>query len=260
MKKLFCYLIIISMLFSIFGTVSFAKSNIEPQTTSLITLRAGGGGSGGGGGGGGGGSGGGGSAHHSGTGSQTSRLGSILHFIITPFILFSSSIIFYIRLSKRSRKAKKLMKQMMQSDNVWKYKDIISTVNDGFIAIQTAWSSMDLSSAAQYLSSDLYDSFQVKLNWMDYRNQKNIIKNIQLVQALPVAVYDDADNSRDYIWFYIKGKMTDYIIDTNTQRKISGSTSPASFVEYWQFIRKEDSWVLNEILQKDETDQIPFAD
>jgi hypothetical protein len=31
-------------------------------------------------------------------------------------------------------------------------------------------------------------------------------------------------------------------------------------MEYWQFTRKENTWVLNKILQKDEADQIPFAD
>ena len=78
--------------------------------------------------------------------------------------------------------------------------------------------------------------------------------------ALPVAVHDDPDNSRDYIWFYIKGKMIDYTINTNTQMKISGNTFPTAFVEYWQFTRKGNSWVLHKILQKDEEDQIPFGE
>ena len=149
---------------------------------------------------------------------------------------------------------------MMQSDNAWKYKDISTTVNDSFIAIQTAWSNMDMTPASRYMSDELYDSFQTKLNWMSYRNEKNILENIQLILALPVAVHDDSDNSRDYIWFYIKGKMIDYIINTNTQLKVSGNTSSTSFVEYWQFIRKEDKWVLNKILQKNESDQIPFTE
>ena len=134
------------------------------------------------------------------------------------------------------------------------------TVKDSFIAIQTAWSNMDMSPASQYMSKELYGSFQTQLNWMSYRNQKNILENIQLIQALPVAVHDDCDNSRDYIWFYIKGNMVDYIIDTNTQLKVSGNTSATSFVEYWQFTREENNWVLNKILQKNEADQIPFSE
>ena len=86
------------------------------------------------------------------------------------------------------------------------------------------------------------------------------MENIQLLKSLPVAVHDDHDNSRDYIWFYIKGRMIDYTINTDTQLIIEGSSSPSSFVEYWKFVRKDGRWVLNKILQKDEVDQIPFTE
>ncbi len=254
-KKIISLIFVCLILVSCFGFTVYAESIDVPNNASALPLRAGGGSGGNGGG-----SGGGGSSHYSGTGRQPTLFESIIQFIMMPFVLFSSSIVFYVKLTKRSRKAKKLMKQMMQSDNAWKYKDISITVKDSFMAIQTAWSNMDMSPASQYLSDELCDSFQTKLNWMSYRNQKNILENIQLIQALPVAVHDDNDNSRDYIWFYIKGKMVDYIIDTNTQLKVSGNTSSTSFVEYWQFIRKEDKWVLNKILQKNESDQIPFTE
>ena len=149
---------------------------------------------------------------------------------------------------------------MTQGDNAWKFKDISDTVSNSFYAIQTAWADLDMTPASQYMSDDLFDRFQAKLNWMKYRKEKNILERVQLLHVLPVAVHDDSDNSRDFVWFYIKGKMVDYTINTETQLKISGSTAPASFVEYWQFIRKENTWVLNEILQKDEADQIPFSE
>lgn len=117
-----------------------------------------------------------------------------------------------------------------------------------------------MSPAAQYMSDQLRESFQTKLNWMEFRHEKNILQDIKLLKALPVAVYDDADNTRDHVWFYIHGKMVDYIIDTQTGAKRSGSTTPGRFVEYWQFIRKEDRWVLHKILQKDESDQIVFSE
>lgn len=255
MKKIFCIMLSVILLFSLFATTVFAVNTGEAKTISAITLRAGGGG-GSGGGGGGGGSGGG--SHHSGSGRPATLLETILHYIMMPFVLFSSTIVFYVKLTKRSRKAKKLMKQMMQSDSAWKYKDISATVNDSFIAIQTAWSNMDMTPAASYMSDDLLESFQMKLNWMAYRKEKNVLENIQLINALPVAVHDDSDNSRDFVWFYIKGKMVDYTIDTDTQLKIDGNTSASSFVEYWKYVRKEDRWVLDEILQKDESEQIPF--
>ena len=152
------------------------------------------------------------------------------------------------------------MKQMKKSDSAWKYGQVSSDVEEGFLAIQQAWTNMDMSTASQYMSDELLDSFQTKLNWMKYKNQRNVLEKISLVSALPVAVYDDSDNSRDYIWFYIKGRMVDYTIDTDTQLIVEGSTTPSSFVEYWKFVRKNDRWVLSHILQKNEEDQIPFVE
>lgn len=259
LQKITACIAVVLILFSFISVIAVAASADANCSASLYPLRVGGGGSSGGGGGSGGGSSGGG-VHHSGTGRRTTLLESVVHFIMTPIILFSSSILFYFKITKRARKSKKLMKQMLKSDNAWKYADISETVNDCYFAVQNAWAEMDMSPASQYLSDELFESLQTKLKWMAYRNEKNILKNIRLLQALPVAVHDNTDNARDFIWFYIKGKMIDYTINTDTQMKTDGNTSAASFVEYWQFTRKEDRWVLHKILQKNEADQIPFAD
>ena len=152
------------------------------------------------------------------------------------------------------------MKKISQSDNAWKYKDIETIVSDCFYAVQNAWTKTDMTNAKEYMTDDLCDKWQTKLNWMEYKNERNVLEKISLVKALPVAVYDDDDDSRDFIWFFIKGRMVDYTIDTTTMQKKDGSTLPTSFVEYWQFVRKDDKWILNEILQKNESDKIPFND
>ena len=260
MKKAICFLIIVLFLASCMGVSAYAEGEETFYSATIVPLRAGGGSSGGGGGGGGGGSSGGSSSHHSSSGRPASPLETLVHMITMPIILFASSIVFYIKLSKRSRKAKKLMKQMTQSDNAWKFKEVSADVADAYMAIQEAWANMDMTPAKRYMSDELFDKFQTQLNWTKYKNQKHVMKNIQLLKALPVAVHDDRDNSRDYVWFYIKGKMIDYTIDTNTQLVIEGTTAPASFVEYWQFIRKDGRWVLHKILQKDEENQIPFTE
>ena len=255
MKKIFCFILITLMLFSIISVTVYAENADARSLPQYTTLRAGGGGSSGGGGGSSGGS----SNTRHPSGRQPTLFESILSYIMMPFILFSSSIVFYFQLSKRSRKAKKLMKQMKKSDNAWKYNYISNTVEDGFYAIQNAWTNMDMSTASQYMSNELREDFQTKLNWMEHRNQRNVLEDVKLLKALPVAVHDDVNNDKDFVWFYIKGRMIDYTIDTNTQLVTEGSTSAASFVEYWQFVRKNDNWVLNKILQKHEENQIPFV-
>ena len=259
MKKVICLVLVTLILISCFSIVIYADNLIPSPGEDPIVFRAGGGGSGGGGGGGssGGSSGG---SHHTGTGRRGSIIDTIIGFILIPVILFSSSIIFYIRISRRARKAKRLMKQMKQGDSAWKYKNVSATVEESFYAIQNAWTNMDMSTASEYMAEDLLESFRTKLNWMKYKNQRNVLENIRLVKALPVAVHDDSDDSRDFVWFYIKGRMVDYTIDTNTRSVLEGSTATSSFVEYWQYVRNGDRWVLNKILQKNEENQIPFTE
>lgn len=257
MKRIVCVMLACLLAFLYLSVNAFAEDIITPENIGPAPLRAGGGGSSGGGGGGGS-SGGGGRPHSSGSNRTKTLPELILEFIMLPIIFFSSSIVFYIQLTRRSRRSKKLMKKMMESDSAWKFKNISNTVKDGFYAIQAAWSDMDMSPAAKYMSDELYERFQTQLNWMRYKNQRNVLEKISLLKALPVAVHDDKDNSRDCVWFYIKGRMVDYMIDTDSQMKISGKTTAATFVEYWQFVRKDDNWVLNKILQKNESDQIPF--
>ena len=162
----------------------------------------------------------------------------------------SSTLAFLYRVTKRARLSKKLMKKLKLSDDSFKYKDIKSSVKESFFAIQSARTNMDMTPAKYYLSDELFENMQSKLVWMSFRNELLVLKNISLLSVLPVAVHDEPGEDKDFIWFYIMGSMSDYIINTATQLKISGDTMPAFFMEFWQFKRKDGHWVLNRILQK----------
>ncbi|MBQ2768106.1 MAG: Tim44 domain-containing protein [Clostridia bacterium] len=266
MKKFFAFTLLFGLLLSgVHFFVLLTSIDVSAAQTPIMVLRAGGGEGGSSGGGSSGGSGSSGSSRRSSSSrthyrsSSASPLESIMYLLLYPIFAGVSALVFALQLTKRARKAKKLMKQMAQSDNAWKFNSLNATVRESFYAIQAAWSNMDMSPAAIYMSEDLRNSFQTKLNWMEFKHQKNILKKIRLIDALPVAVHDNADNTCDHVWFYIKGKMVDYMLDTQTQMKISGSTHPTKFVEYWQFVRTENTWVLNKILQKNEANQIVFT-
>ncbi len=240
MKKTVFIILIASLLLVILSLFVSAEGVEACWESSPVLLRAGGGGGGGG-------------------SSMRFLVETNLFYFVIPLILFPSSIVAYLQLTKRARKAKRLLKESMQSDSTWKYAQISSTVKESFLSIQHAWTNMDMSTASQYMSDELLRGFETKLDWMKRRNEQNILKGIRLLKALPVAVYDDPDNSHDCVWFYIKGRMIDYTVDVNTQALLNGSKMPSSFVEYWQFTKKDGRWVLNKILQKDEEHQISSA-
>ena len=61
------------------------------------------------------------------------------------------------------------------------------------------------------------------------KQSKNILKKIKLLNVKPVSIHDE-DDSKDLIWFYIKGKMIDYTINTETKEMIEGKIYGTSFI------------------------------
>lgn len=258
MKKLLC-LVLAAMLIALL--IPFSVAAASPADPPIYVLRAGGGSSGGGGGGGGGGGSSGGSHSH-GRGGSGSDNPFVLLMPLGAFLLITSAatVAYRLRLSKYARNTKKLLAMLERRDSAWKYKNIQRQVKTAYFAVQKAWTQMDLSISKAYMTHALTESFHTKLSWMQYQRRRNVLKKVKLSDAIPVALYDDPDDSKDFVWFYIKGRMIDYTIDTDTKAVVDGSTLPDSFEEYWQFTRTPGGgWVLNQILQKDEAEQIPFS-
>ena len=221
-----------------------------------VSARAGGETGGGGGGGTGGGTGGGPTGHSS---ASSDPVSEVLGWIAAPILLGASSIVFFFRLKKKSLESEHLMSRFDDSDPAWRYADIKKRVEESFYIIQNGWSCCDLNEAGPYLSDELRKEFSIKLEWMKYQNRRNVLDKIHLESVEPVAVSDSAGGSEDFIWFYIRARMVDYIEDETNQSVLSGSTNESSFVEYWMYIREKSSWVLNRILQQDEGKALLFG-
>ena len=199
---------------------------------------------------------------HSTTGSRGyggGVLSNILSAILMLILLFIGTIIFYFKVLRSSFHSKRYMRILDNQDVTWNYKNVERQVIDAYYIIQEAWAEGNMDKAKVHMSKELYENFQAKLEWMEVKNRKNVLKKIRLVNLKPISIHDDLDNHKDFIWFYIKGKMVDYIIDTQTNEKLEGNDKATSFVEFWKFTRtEEDRWVLSKILQQEEANKISF--
>ena len=54
--------------------------------------------------------------------------------------------------------------------------------------------------------------------------------------------------------------MIDYTVDMETREIKEGSTKPSEFIEYWRFLRDKDTFVLDEIAQKEDKSLDVFTD
>lgn len=254
MKKIFC---IIALLMLISPVIVMAEQYSSENEHAIYILRAGGGSSGGSGGSGGSGS----SSHgHSNSSSYDNNpISYILNLITFLVITFIGSIILYIKVLRSAINSKRYLKLLSKKDVSWKYKNIEKQAITTFYSVQDSWTNMNMEPSKEYMSKELYESFVIKLNFMEANNKRNVLKMINLIDIKPISIYDDEDDKKDFVWFYIKGFMIDYTINTETKEKIDGTEFPTSFIEFWEFTRKgKDKWVLSKIKQKDEAETIVF--
>lgn len=165
--------------------------------------------------------------------------------VITGFTIYQRRE----RALKLHRKAKQELAKLDDEDQFWNEAKIKQKVEACYYQIQIAWSNEDLEVLKDYLTPELYQSWEIKLNWQSFQGRKNQLSDIKLIKHDVVSVYDDDDNDKDYFWVYIEGKMLDQIVDVNNQIIESNDER---FVEYWKFRRKDDRIYLDMILQQDE--------
>lgn len=210
-----------------------------------VSSRAGGGSSGGS-------SGSGGShSHHS----HTESRGYTYPIVgIVPFIGMIG-VVYYIRhekIRKMKKQAKNQLEDAYSQDEFWDESELKKKVKDAYYCIQKAWSEQDLDVLKNYLTDDLYKQWEIKIEWQKFKNERNELSQIFLVSKHIVSVYDDEDNTKDYFWVAIEGKMNDVMIRDD----MIESQNNEMFIEYWKFVRNNDCILLDQILQEDEWEYV----
>ncbi|WP_155484893.1 TIM44-like domain-containing protein [Paraclostridium sordellii] len=151
---------------------------------------------------------------------------------------------------KRKHQYKKVLKELSKSNPDYKLEKIQKDVSDTFYIMAKAWTEMNQDIAIEYSTDKLYRNHNTKLQWMDARNERNILKNEKLLSA-KVFEIDNESN----IWVAIRGSMIDYI--EKEGQIIEGSKNISSrYIEYWKFNNVNGKWLLDEIKQVDELDEI----
>lgn len=212
-----------------------------------------GGGSGSGSSGGGGSSSSGGNSYHNHYYGRRGRSNPIEGIVMTVVVV---SGIYGLNASQRRRKArllhqrtKKQLDILDDEDAFWNEERIKKEVKRNYFIIQEAWSKKDLETLKDYLTPQLLDAWQTKMNWYEFQGRRNELTNIKLIKQHIVNVYDSENDDEDYFWVYIEGMMDDLTIDEQNQVIESYD---GVFVEYWKFKRLGNRILLDEIRQQDE--------
>ncbi|MET0066004.1 MAG: Tim44-like domain-containing protein [Candidatus Thiodiazotropha sp.] len=181
-------------------------------------------------------------------GGGSSKGGGILGLILWPFFLIYSAVVSYIA-AKKNRMAKSLLKQIAQNDPMWDLDHLKARIEQIYFKVQQAWRDRNQEIARDCMSLRLYTKHKNQTDDMLQRGIRNVMENINLVEAKIVEVLDYRDDTRDAFWALVEGSMIDYTIEESSGRVIDGERDNQFFKELWRFKRESHGWVLDEIDQ-----------
>lgn len=192
-------------------------------------------------------------------------LGALLFYLIYfayILIMVLAAILIPIIVKKRKKKSREETRRLMAEyddfDGFWSYEFVQNRIEEIYYGVQNAWNDGNMRKAEDLLTPTLYKRYQKHLDGMHRDGEKNVMKNIKLISALPVYAKDFTNNEHDYIWAKIEGSMADYVINED-ELIVEGENKEQPFTEYWRFTRRRDGmWVLAEILQQYEFEKTRY--
>ena len=200
---------------------------------------------------------------HSGYGNSSGRGGlisSVIQGAGFAVIACAGTIVFVYKVHKAKRATKKQIGAFAKEEENWEYKELQKRVEEAYFEVQECWRRKDVNYAKDYLSKNLMVEFQMKIGWMDVRNEEVVQKEVTLLGADLLDAHNEKGEDADYVWYLIHGKMIGYYVDKDTKLIVRGSAKPESFYEYWKFVREDGRWVLDKIKQKNEISIDQFID
>lgn len=220
-------------------------------------------------GGGGGGGGGGGASFNSANSSSGGRNGSsgvdftfimkhkLLFGSVAFFLLSGVGVLMFVEMDRYSKVVKRKsdkLKELALKDPCWNINYIKSVVEDTFYSIQYAWNDEEYERVESLLTTSLYNKHLKVLEELKSENKKNVLEDIQFKGCRIITLFEGNEEQWGFIWVEVNFSMIDYIVNTKGKRRIieGNDNCSRSDFEYWKFVYIENTWLLSNILQKNE--------
>lgn len=166
--------------------------------------------------------------------------------IISAFIAF---VVFKINLTKKARETKKLINTLGKQTLAWDYDAICNRANDVFYAFHKMLATGEKLHIKEFVTFEFYKDIENR--FMLPAIKKRSTDKIRIKEITPVDVSDFEDDSLDAVWVYIKGDSTNCSIDAQIDASLAESDrNVVKHGEYWQFVRDDDNWLLNNIVYR----------
>jgi predicted lipid-binding transport protein (Tim44 family) len=118
-------------------------------------------------------------------------------------------------------------------------RTFLDRAQTAFFKLQQAWTARNQDLARDVMSDALYERHKMQTDQLIAAHQIDILENIVIGSARIVDVHPGV--AYDSISVAITASMTDYTIDEQSKKVVSGDRYQQTFTEIWDFIRRADA-------------------
>lgn len=184
-------------------------------------------------------------------GSSSSGSGGGINPFAIIYILIAIAFFFMIKL--RRKQAKKVIEESSLTNPLWDIGYLSALTERIFFDFQDAWMKKDLTLIQSRVTYNFYCTQQPKINELIKKQQTNKLELIFIHSIDIVSSKDYKNDNLDSFSAIIKGKMIDYIISDKNFEVIAGNSEKQEpFTDYYLFIKNNNSWLLNKVVNDPE--------
>lgn len=152
------------------------------------------------------------------------------------------------KIKDKAKKTSKKVETAAQLDSAWAPDELHQIAKSTFLKYQADWSSFDVGSIQTYTTERYARHVQLLLRALQEMHRVNDMSNIMIEGTAITEVADDTDNQKDTFTIAINASANDTLRNTQPDKSLFSDNS--SFIEYWSFVRQNNTWLLDGIQQE----------
>ena len=153
------------------------------------------------------------------------------------------------KIKARARKTNQQVAEAAHFDSAWNPEKLIEHARVIFMRYQEDWSNFNIDSIRTYATESYATHASLMLRALKELHRVNSMANVRINDALITDMRDSVDNQEDAFTVAFNAQALDVLRAENDISKTLYSDTSA-FIEYWTFVRRSDTWLLDAIEQQ----------
>lgn len=139
----------------------------------------------------------------------------------------------------------------------WNETELQQVASQAFMRYQYDWSTRDASHFYEYMTPSYAGQATLMVRALTELRRFDVMNNLQIIRIDTSAVYDNPDDTQDFFSVLIEAQANDVLMD-ESQKTLFTDNNP--FIEEWTFQRGNGTWLLANIRQTTEAQNMMEAD